>query len=291
MKLNYINKIKANTNIHATKKTGNILDGTYKSVYKGKSMNFENLREYVINDDIKDIDWKASARSATLYVKQFIAEKKHNIMLIMDTGKKMNADTDLLESKKDVAIYTAGTIGYLAIKNNDYVGMMYLNDKPTFKPFKYNLYNLEQYLCEYDKFASEKDSDINDLLEYVLKYIPKKTIIFIITDINGIDNIKENTLKKLNQRHDVLLVNIKDNIMVGDNIFDVESNNYIPSFLLNDQKMIETEQEIKKEILEKNTSKLLKNHVSFTTISSIKEINKNLIKLLEEHKYAGRNSN
>ena len=291
MKLNYINKIKANTNIHATKKTGNILDGTYKSVYKGKSMNFENLREYVINDDIKDIDWKASARSATLYVKQFIAEKKHDIMLIMDTGKKMNADTDLLESKKDVAIYTAGTIGYLAIKNNDYVGMMYLNDKPTFKPFKYNLYNLEQYLCEYDKFASEKDSDINDLLEYVLKYIQKKTIIFIITDINGIDNIKENTLKKLNQRHDVLLVNIKDNIMVGDNIFDVESNNYIPSFLLNDQKMIETEQEIKKEILEKNTSKLLKNHVSFTTISSIKEINKYLIKLLEEHKYAGRNSN
>ena len=75
MKLNYINKIKANISIYSAKKTSNILDGTYRSVYKGKSMNFENLREYVVNDDIKDIDWKSSARSGKLYVKQFIAEK------------------------------------------------------------------------------------------------------------------------------------------------------------------------------------------------------------------------
>ena len=75
MKLNYVNKIKANISIYSSKKSTNLLDGTYKSIYRGKSMNFENLREYVMNDDIKDIDWKASARSGTLYVKQFIAEK------------------------------------------------------------------------------------------------------------------------------------------------------------------------------------------------------------------------
>ena len=75
MNLKYINKIKANISIYSSKKSTNILDGTYKSIYKGKSTNFENLREYVINDDVKDIDWKSSARSGTLLVKQFIAEK------------------------------------------------------------------------------------------------------------------------------------------------------------------------------------------------------------------------
>lgn len=288
MKLNYINKIKANISIYSNKKTTNILDGTYKSVYKGKSMNFENLREYVINDDVKDIDWKSSARSGTLYVKQFIAEKKHNILFVMDTGKKMDADTDLHESKKDIALFCAGTIGYLAIKNNDYVGMIYANkDKVDFKPFKYNLYNLEEMLCDYDKNAINTEYNINDLLEFINKNISKKTIIFIITDINGIDSIKDKTLKKLNLRHDILLININDNYMFGDNIYDVSNNEYIPEFMLNDNKLYEIEKDIKSKLLKDNTNKLIKNSVCNTSISSKEEINKKIITMLEEHKYAG----
>ncbi len=152
MKLDHINKIKANISIYSSKKTSNILEGTYRSVYRGKSMNFENLREYVINDDVKDIDWKASARSDNLLVKQFTAEKKHNIMLVMDTGIKMDGDTTLNEAKKEIALYSAGTIGYLAIKNGDYMGMIYnCQDNILYKPFKYNLFNLEEYLTEYEK--------------------------------------------------------------------------------------------------------------------------------------------
>ena len=290
MKLNYINRINANISIYSSKKTTNILDGTYKSVYKGKSLNFENLREYVINDDVKDIDWKSSARSGTLLVKQFVAEKKHNIMLIMDTGIKMDGDSDLHESKKDIALFTAGTIGYLAIKNNDYVGMIYSKpDKIEFKPFKYNLYNLEEYLCDYDKYAKENDIDINDLLEYAYNNISKKMIIFVITDISGIDQIKVNVLKKLNQRHDILIININDNFMLGDNIYDVRQKEYIPEFLLNDKKLNELEQQIKNDLLKKNITKLKKNNVSFKSLSSTKEINNKIIELLEEHRYASTN--
>ena len=251
MKLNYINKIKANISIHSTKKTANILDGTYKSVYKGKSMNFENLRNYVISDDVKDIDWKSSTRTGTLLVKQFIAEKKHNIMIIMDTGIKMDADTDFHESKKDVALYVAGTIGYIAIKNNDYVGMTFSSDdKIKFRPFKYNMYNLEEYLCEYNKYATNTNVDINDLLEYVYKNISKRMVIFVITDINGIDNIKINMLKKLKQKSDILVVNINDNYMFGEDIYDVNTKKYIPSFLLKDSDLNLVEHEIKSSILE-----------------------------------------
>lgn len=290
MKLNYINKIKANITIYSTKKTVNILDGTYKSIYKGKSMNFENLREYTINDDIKDIDWKSSARSGGLLVKQFIAEKKHNIMLIMGTGKKMDADTDLHENKKEIALYTAGTIGYLAIENNDYVGMTFFEpEKIEYKPFKYNLYNLEEYLCNYEKYACERDGDINEVLDFVYKNIAKRMIIFIITDMSEIDSMKSNILKKLTKRHDVLMININDNYMSGNDVFDIDKGEYIPEFLLHDKKLNEIEQNTRKKIMQKNRAKLKRSKICMVSISSIKEINLKILKLLEEHRHANNN--
>ena len=100
MNMKYITKVKANLSIYTKKKTSNILEGSYNSIYKGKSMNFEDLREYIIGDNVKDIDWKASARSNKILIKQFIAEKKHNVLFILDSGKKMLADTKDLDSKK-----------------------------------------------------------------------------------------------------------------------------------------------------------------------------------------------
>lgn len=289
MKLDYINKIKANIAIYSNKKTNNILDGTYKSIYRGKSMNFENLREYVINDEIKDIDWKASAKTNTLYVKQFIAEKKHNILFIIDNDLKMTADTDQHENKKNIALFTAGTIGYLAIKNNDYIGMLYKDSKKiNYRPFKNNLYNLEDYLCEYDKSTNSNDTDTNQLLEYAYKNISKRMIIVLITDINGVDSIKDNILKKLKIKHDLLIVNIADNYMTGNNVFDISNNKYITNFFLKDKKLNQVEKQIREEIMNNNKNKLQKNNVCITTISSLKEINFKTIRLLEEHKYANR---
>src|SRR5699024_3388573 len=111
--------------IYTKKKTSNILEGAYNSIYKGKSMNFEDLREYVIGDNVKDIDWKASARSNKVLIKQYIAEKKHNVLFILDSGKKMLADTRDLEPKKEVALMAMGTIAYLVNKNGDSISAIY----------------------------------------------------------------------------------------------------------------------------------------------------------------------
>lgn len=290
MKLKYINKIKANISIYTSIKTSNILEGSYRSVYKGKSMNFENLREYVINDDVKDIDWKSSARSGSLFVKQFIAEKKHNILFVMDTGKKMMADTDFLECKKDVALYSMGTLGYIAIKNSDCIGMIYKDIKGiTYKPFRFNLYNLEEYLCDLDKNITNSECDLNYLLDYIHKHISKRMIIVIITDIAGVDSINSNIIKKLKYQNDVLVINTSDNNMSGDNIYDVFDERYIPSFLLNDNKLKLIEKNIKEKLIKDNIYKLKKCGVCMQSISSIKEINYKIIKLLEENKYGSRN--
>ena len=287
MKSSYINQIKANISIYSNKKTTNVLDGTYKSIYRGKSMNFENLREYVLGDDVKDIDWKSSARSGKVLTKQFIAEKKHNILLVMDTGVKMEADSSALESKKELALFTAGTIGYLAIKNNDYVGMLYETDKRIeLRPFRYNLYNLEENLISYERNAAKKNAQLNDILEFANKYVAKRMIIAIITDLAGIDSIETNTLKRLNQRHNVLAVNITDNYMFGSNIFDVTDNGYVPEFLLGDKKLNDLEHKLKSELLAKNRKKLRRNCVSMVSVSKKEEISYKVIELLEEHRHA-----
>lgn len=290
MRLNYINKIKANLTIYSNQKTTNLLDGTYKSIYKGKSMNFENLRTYTLNDDVKDIDWKSSIRSGELLIKQFIAEKKHNILVVLDSNIKMEADTDLHENKKNIATFLAGTIGYLAIKNGDFVGFLYQNNEQTiFKPFKDNLFSLEKRLYNYEQTILSKNSNIDNLLEYAYKFIKKKMIIFIITDLEGSNKIKSKTYKSLSSQHDVLLININDNYMLGENIYDIDNNNYIPDFFLKDSNLNKIEKNLKQKLLKETEKKLKQNKICSVQISSLKQINIKITELLEEHKYASNN--
>ena len=92
MRMNYIARIQAKLSrvktINTNRVTSRILDGSYRSIYKGRSMNFEELREYIPGDDVKDIDWKASSRSTKTLVRQYIAERKHNILIVF--GKFSN---------------------------------------------------------------------------------------------------------------------------------------------------------------------------------------------------------
>ena len=86
MKMKYVAGIKAKIHIYSNKKTGNLFDGSYRSVYEGNGLDFENLREYVPGDNIRDIDWKSSSRNGKMLVKRYVAEKKHNVMLVWDCG-------------------------------------------------------------------------------------------------------------------------------------------------------------------------------------------------------------
>ena len=288
MKLNYINEIKAHISIASSKKTSSILEGTYKSIFRGKSMNFENLREYVMDDDIKDIDWRASARTGKLLVKQFIAEKKHNVMLLMDTGLKMYGDTIELEEKREIATYVAGTIGYLASNNGDYVGMLYNNqDYVMFNQFKNDLYHLEYNLVNYHKLSiNDNNLGLNKSLEYLTKHFNKRMVIFVITDLSGMENINLKYLKELKVNSDILFINISDISINNSNLYDIENNNYIPKIFFKDEKMKKLEEQIKKEIYENQVNELKKINIDLVSIDSKNEIVEKVIELLERHKYA-----
>lgn len=293
MKMKYITKVKANLSIYTKKKTSNILEGSYNSVYKGKSMNFEDLREYVIGDNVKDIDWKASSRSNKILIKQYVAEKKHNILFILDTGKKMLADTKELDSKKEIALLATGTIGYIVDKHGDSISAIYnTNEKIKLFPFKTGLYNIEKILNSYEKEISsevEKENNLENLINYVLKFIRRHIIIFIVTDIDGMSNISDSTLRKLSLLHDVMLINISDALMTGYNTYDVDQEDYIPDYILEDEKLKDIELEIKNRIYEETKERFKKYKIVTTTINKQKDIVNDVYKLLERRKHANIN--
>ena len=289
--INHITKIQAKVSIYAKKKTSNIFDGSYKSIYTGNGMDFENLREYIPGDNIRDIDWKASARNKNLLIKEYIAEKKHNVMLVFDTGKNFMADTQAGELKKDVALNAGGTLAYLAAQNRDNVGAIYnRNGMIQFFPLRMGVNHLEHILTSYEKedFAGY-DSDINKTLDYIIKNIPKKMIIFVITDAGGIHNISDNTIKKLCVQHDLLFVSIGDATLTGHASFDVRRSRYVSEYITGNKKLMDLEKKTREKIAYENSRKLLRNRIVTTEIHSENDMIDKSLELLERHKYASNN--
>ena len=288
MKIDYIKKIKANISIYASKKTSNILDGEYKSIYKGRSLDFDDLREYVIGDDIKYIDWKSSARSGKTLIRRYIAEKKHNILFVLDTGKKMLGDTKKIEPKKELAIMTMGTLAYLVNHHGDMIGSMYNTYKGLqYYPLKTGIQNIQKMIYHYESDI-DKDTgrNLNDILIHISQYMKRKMIIFIITDIVGIENIQEDVLKKLTIQNDVMVINISDADITGNKGYDMDNESYIPEIILKDMKLHNIEEKIKNQLYEAAFKKFKKYKISMVTIDEEKEIVNKIIELLERHKNA-----
>lgn len=284
----YVGKIRALVNIHATKKSSSLFDGSYKSIFKGNGFDFENLREYIPGDNIRDIDWKASSRGGKLLVKRYIAEKQHNILLVFDTGKKMSANTKGQQPKKDVALNVGGAIGYLAAKNGDNVGAMYNRDG-MFQYFqlKTGMENMERILSAYDKEQfTDYNGDITKSLDYIIKNIRRRLVIFVISDAAGIKSISDDTLKKLTYQHDVLVVDISDADFTDGNSYNIDRDKYIPDYISSNKQLRKIELETKQRIYEENEKKLIKYRVVSTKIDSEEQIVEKVIELLGGHKYA-----
>lgn len=288
MIMNYVTKIRAKVSIYASKKSSNLFDGSYKSVYKGNGLDFENLREYIPGDNIRDIDWKASSRSGKMLVKRYVAEKKHNIMLVFDIGKKMTAHTNKSEVKKDLALNAGGILGYIAAKDGDNVGAIYnRNGRIQYHQLRTGMHNIERILTVYDKENfEEQESDLEKSLSYIIKNIKRSMIVFIISDAVGIRNISENTLKKLAVRHDVLSVQIGDADYTGTRGYSLEKDAYIPEFITKNKKLARLERQTKQALYEENKSRLLKYRIISTQIDSDEEMMDRIVELLEGHKYA-----
>lgn len=231
--------------IFAHRRTLALLEGEYGSVFKGRSLDFDELRTYVPGDEVRDIDWKATARHGSPLVKRYVAVRRHSVLLVVDTGRNMAAEAFSGEIKKDIAVHAAGVVGYLACRHGDDVGLVHGNASASrYRPPKASEEHLERLLQEIDG-ASVLDghpSDIADQLNYVLRYIKGRMLVVVVADEFLPDARTEDLMRRLRVRHEILWLTVRDADLAPDteapghlDSTDVGTGNGIPLPLASDE--------------------------------------------------------
>ena len=290
MNLDYVSKIKFGLKRYKTiatdKATSRVLDGSYNSIYKGRSMNFDELREYVPGDDIKDIDWKATSRSQKVLIRQYIAEKRHNIMLVMDANRRMLAETKAGEEKGEVALMAGGTLAYMVTDNGDYVsGLYYHDEKMERSPFKTGFLNLEFLLEGYAKCLTPTNkSDLNGILRYIMHNIKRRMIVVMVTDTEGILSLQDNLLGQITMVHDVLLINVSDADIFGKKVYNVDDAGYIPPFISQSKAIQREQKKIQLEMEKQATAKLNRYGIPWVEVDTQNRVDGKIAELLEKNK-------
>ena len=185
-----------------------LLQGNYHSVFKGRGIEFSQIREYVPGDDIRAIDWNVTARMNKTYVKEFIEERDLTMYIVFDISA--SSDFGSIVSKKEAAIELSTSLAFAAMRNNDKVGLLLFSEKaerfvPARKGKKHTLKVIREMISHKPKY---KGTDIDKSLRYLSNVLKKRSILFIISDFLSKDFSKP--MKVLKNKHDVIAVNIND---------------------------------------------------------------------------------
>jgi uncharacterized protein (DUF58 family) len=186
-----------------------VFSGEYHSVFKGRGMEFAEVREYQIGDDIRNIDWNVTARSSHPYVKVFDEERELTVMLMVDVSSSGNFGTTS-QMKGEVAAELCAVLAFSAIKNNDKVGLMIFSDKiEKFIPPRKGKQHVLRVIREILYFKPEDSrTNLNVALEYLSRVIKRKSIVFLISDFLTEDY--EKSLQVANKKHDIIAIDIID---------------------------------------------------------------------------------
>jgi uncharacterized protein (DUF58 family) len=186
-----------------------VFSGEYHSVFKGRGMEFSEVREYQYGDDIRSIDWNVSARFNHPFVKIFEEERELTVMLVVDFSGSGNFGT-ATATKNDIAAEICAVLAFSAIKNNDKVGLILFTDRiEKFVPPKKGRAHILRIIRELISFQpAGTGTDIRGALEYFNHVHKKRTIAFVISDF--LDDGYDQILRIISRKHDVIAVELSD---------------------------------------------------------------------------------
>lgn len=194
--------------LKVAKLSSDIISGSYTSAFKGSGIEFNEVREYLPGDDIRTIDWNVTARSSAPFVKRYIEERELTMILMVDLSGSQYFGSTLLKSELTAEI--AALFAFLAIKNNDKVGLLIFTDKcETYIPPSNGRGHVLRVIREIlGHTSASKGTDITQALNFIDKVIYNKSIIFLISDF--MDTGYEKALQRIRHRHDLVAVSISD---------------------------------------------------------------------------------
>ena len=186
-----------------------VLSGEYHSVFKGRGMEFSEVREYQFGDDIRNIDWNVTARLGHPFIKIFEEERELTLMLLVDLSGSLMFGT-IEKTKQQVAAELSAVLAFSALKNNDKVGLILFTDKiEKFVPPRKGRSHVLRIIREVLSFEPEgKSTNLKGALEYMNSTIKKRSIVFLLSDFmdSGYDKI----LRIIGKKHDLIGVVLSD---------------------------------------------------------------------------------
>jgi uncharacterized protein (DUF58 family) len=186
-----------------------VFSGEYHSVFKGRGMEFSEVREYQYGDDIRNIDWNVTARFGHPYIKIFEEERELTVMLVVDlSGSLMFGSVS--KTKQRIAAELSAILAFSALNNNDKVGLILFTDKiEKFVPPRKGKKHVLRIIREVLSFEPEgKSTNIRGALEYMNNAIKKKSIAFLISDF--MDEGYEKILRIVGRKHDLIGIVLDD---------------------------------------------------------------------------------
>ncbi|MBU1220723.1 DUF58 domain-containing protein [Myxococcota bacterium] len=200
-----VRKIEIKTN----RLVNDMLAGQYQSVFKGRGMVFDEVRQYQPGDDIRLIDWNVTARTNDVFVKLFVEERELTIMLMVDMSASTLFGT-LRSSKRELMAELSALLAFSAIKNNDRVGLIIFTDGiEKFVPPKKGRKHVLRVVTEILNFEpASRGSSINEALKFLGHVSKRKSVAFLLSDFLSPDY--EHDLKIASKRHDLIPVTIID---------------------------------------------------------------------------------
>ena len=187
-----------------------VFSGQYQSVFKGRGMDFSEVREYQIGDDIRTIDWNVTARTGQPFVKTFQEERELTVMLVVDASASGEFGT-AQRMKGEIAVEICALLAFSAIKNNDKVGLIIFSDQlekyvPPRKGRKHVLRVVRELL--YHK-PENRGTDVGVALEHLNRVVKRHSVVFLVSDFLATNY--ERSLRVANRRHDVVAIRVFDN--------------------------------------------------------------------------------
>jgi len=187
----------------------NIFAGEYSSVFRGRGIEFSEVREYQPEDDIRTIDWNVTARMGHPYIKKYQEERELVVMLLFDASSSIDFGT-VSQTKKEIATELCALLAFSAIRNNDKVGLINFTDHvELFVPPRKGKKHVLRLIRELLNFTPlHANTDISSALEYVNRVVRRHSVVFLISDF--IDEGYQKALKVTSKRHDLIAIKIID---------------------------------------------------------------------------------
>ncbi len=186
-----------------------VFSGQYHSVFKGRGMDFAEVREYQFGDDIRTIDWNVTARVGSPYIKIYEEERELTVMLVVDVSA--SGDFGSVERMKgEIAVEICALLAFSAIKNNDKVGLIIFSDRiEKFVPPRKGRSHVLRVLRELLYFEPEgRGTDVGMALEYLSRVVRRRAVVFVVSDFMAHDYRRP--LSVAGRRHDLVAIHIFD---------------------------------------------------------------------------------